>query len=84
MPKVPTTSIYSRTDGVVAWQCSVEPRTPTSENIEVDGSHCGLGANAAVLYAIADRLAQPEGRWEPFDRSGLRPFVFPDPYRPAR
>ena len=84
LPKVPTTSIYSRTDGVVAWQCSVEPRTPTSENIEVDGSHCGLGANAAVLYAIADRLAQPEGRWEPFDRTGLRPFVFPDPYRPAR
>jgi pimeloyl-ACP methyl ester carboxylesterase len=83
LPDVPTTAIFSRTDGVVAWPCSVEPLTATSESIEVEGSHCGLGANAAVLYAIADRLAQPEGRWQPFDRGGLRAVVFPDPYRPA-
>jgi hypothetical protein len=36
-----------------------------------------------VLYAVADRLAQPEGAWKPFDRSGLRSWVFPDPARPA-
>lgn len=84
LPPVPTTAIFSRTDGVVAWRCSVEPKTPMSESIEVDGSHCGLGAHPAVLYAIADRLAQPEGAWQPFDRSGLRAFVYPDPYRPPR
>jgi len=83
-PPVPTTAIFSRSDGVVAWQCSVEPKTATSESIEVDGSHCGLGAHPAVLYAIADRLAQPEGAWKPFDRSGLRALVYPDPDRPAR
>ena len=82
-PPVPTTSIFSRSDGVVAWQCSVEPET-RGENIEVDASHCGLGAHPAVLYAIADRLAQPEGAWQPFDRSGLRALVYPDPHRPAR
>ncbi len=81
-PPVPTTAIFSRSDGVVAWQCSVEPKTARSESIEVDGSHCGLGAHPAVLYAIADRLAQPEGEWKPFDRSGLRALIFPDPDRP--
>jgi pimeloyl-ACP methyl ester carboxylesterase len=78
-PPVPTTSIYSRTDGVVAWQCSVEPSSAYTECIEVIGSHLGLGVNASVLYAIADRLAQPEGQWKQFDRSGLRSLVFPDP-----
>ena len=80
-PPVPTTSIYSRSDGIVACQCSIEPRAAQSESIEVMGSHCGMGVNAAALYAIADRLAQPEGVWQPFDRSGLRQFVFRDPGR---
>ena len=34
--------------------------------------------------AIADRLAQPEGRWTGFDRSGLRRLIYPDPRRGAR
>jgi pimeloyl-ACP methyl ester carboxylesterase len=83
-PPVATTSIYSRSDGIVAWQTSVERETATTESIEVVGSHCGLGVNAAALYAIADRLAQPEGAWRPFDRSGLRGLVFPDPSREAQ
>ncbi|MGH8796369.1 MAG: esterase/lipase family protein [Caldimonas sp.] len=83
-PPVPTTSIYSRSDGIVAWQCSVEAASDRSESIEVIGSHCGLGVNAAVLYAVADRLAQPEGCWQPFDRSGPRGLVFPDPERTER
>lgn len=78
-PPVPTTSIYSRTDGIVAWQCSVQEAAPQTENIEVEASHVGLGINPAVLYAIADRLAQPEGQWQPFDRSGLRQLVYRDP-----
>ncbi len=80
-PPVPTTSIYSRTDGIVAWQCSVEPPSDRAESIEVIGSHCGLGVNASVLYAMADRLAQPEGQWRPFERRGLERWVFPDPGR---
>ncbi|RYF70796.1 MAG: alpha/beta hydrolase [Comamonadaceae bacterium] len=80
-PPVPTTSIYSRTDGVVAWQCSVEKNGPQAENIEVIASHIGLGAHPAVLYALADRLAQPEDDWKPFNRTLLGPFVYPDPER---
>lgn len=82
-PPVPATAIFSRSDGIVAWQGCLEREGPTSENIEVEGSHCGLGHNPAVLYAIADRLAQPEGRWRPFDRSGIRGLVYRDPRRDA-
>ena len=78
-PPVPTTSIWSPTDGVVAWRCSVETRRILAENIVVDASHLGLGAHPATLYAIADRLAQPEGEWEPFHRDGWRRLVYCDP-----
>jgi pimeloyl-ACP methyl ester carboxylesterase len=77
-PPVPTTSIFSRTDGIVAWRGSLETPGPTTENIEVFASHLGLGANASVFYAIADRLAQAEGAWKPFDRKGLGALVYPD------
>lgn len=78
-PPAPTTSIFSRTDGVVAWRCSVETRRELAENIVVESSHLGLGAHPAALYAIADRLAQPEGQWEPFRRDGWRRLVYADP-----
>ena len=80
-PSVPTTSIYSRSDGVVAWQCSIQEPAPHTENIEVAASHVGMGLNPAAWYAIADRLAQPEGRWQPFHREGWRQWLFPDPAR---
>jgi pimeloyl-ACP methyl ester carboxylesterase len=80
-PPVPTTSIYTRTDGIVAWQCSVETPGPMAENIEVHASHLGLGVNPLALYALADRLAQPEGAWRPFDRSGVLRMLYPDPQR---
>lgn len=76
-PPVPSTAIYSKADGIVAWQNCVEPEAETTDNIEVCGSHCGLVFNPAVLYAIADRLALPEGEWRPFERKGLRMFVYP-------
>ena len=78
-PPVPATAIFSRSDGIVAWQGCLEREGPLSENIEVEGSHCGLGHNPAVLYAIADRLAQPEGGWRHFERSGIRSLIYRDP-----
>lgn len=78
VPPVPSTAIYTRADGIVAWRNCVEPASATTDNIEVRGSHCGLGVNPAVLYAIADRLALAEGEWKPFDRTGLlRALVYP-------
>lgn len=82
-PPVPTTSIYSRTDGVVAWQCSVERHSAHSENIEVEASHFGIGLNPLAWYAIGDRLAQPEGQWQHFDRTGSLRWLYRDPSRKA-
>jgi len=80
-PPVPTTAIYSRTDGICAWQGCVEKSSAQSESIEVESSHCGMGHHPAVVYAVAERLAQKEGEWAPFDRGGWRSLVFPDPKR---
>lgn len=74
---VPSTSIYSRSDGVVAWQACREIEGRQSENIEVRGAHLGLGHNAAALWAIADRLAQPAGVWKPFRPPAAAGFWFP-------
>jgi pimeloyl-ACP methyl ester carboxylesterase len=71
-PPVPTTSIYSRSDGVVAWRACRSARAEHVENIEVEGSHLGLAWNPRVLTVIADRLGQPEGRWQRFCET-LRP-----------
>ena len=84
-PPVPTTSIYSRTDGIVAWPASIQlpsRANPLTENLEVIASHIGLGLNPSTWWAVADRLSQPEGQWRPFERKrGLHGMIFPDPTR---
>lgn len=86
-PSCPTSSIYSRTDGVVAWQASVQApqaHNPHTENIEVVASHFGIGLNPSAMWAVADRLAQAPGYWKPFQKPslmGLQSLVFPDPAR---
>jgi pimeloyl-ACP methyl ester carboxylesterase len=75
-PPVPTTSIYSRSDGIVAWRCSVNEEGPLTENIELYASHVGMGMNPLALYAIADRLAQDPLHWKPFDADGARRWFY--------
>ena len=76
-PPLPTTAVYSRTDGVAAWPCCRDDEEgELNENIEVPGSHIGLGVNPLVYHLLLDRLSQPEGEWAPFDRSGLRSFFY--------
>ena len=76
-PPVPSTAIFSKTDGIVAWRNCMEPAGELTDNIEVRGSHFGLVVNPAVLFAVADRLAQPERGWAPFARTGWRAAVYP-------
>lgn len=80
-PHVPTTSIFSRSDGVVAWQSSVLKEHPLAENIEVFTSHTGMALAPAVLHAVADRLAQSEGQWKPFERHRLLKWAYGDSQR---
>ena len=69
---VPSTSIYSRGDGIVAWRSCLQQPSEIAENIEVRGSHLALGSNAQALWILAERLAQPEGAWRPYGESGWR------------
>ena len=75
-PSCPTTSIYSKSDGIVAWQCSLNEDAPNTENIEVHASHIGMGMNPLALYALADRLAQDPLRWQRFDVTGARRWFY--------
>lgn len=82
-PPMPTTALYTRGDGIVAWQSTVELSDRYDvENIHVGGTHLGLGFNPRVLVALADRLAQPEGDWRPFKpKLWMRPLFhnwYPD------
>jgi pimeloyl-ACP methyl ester carboxylesterase len=81
---VPTTAIVSRTDAIAAWRsCCTEPG-PFSENLEVESSHLGIGHHPVVLLTIAERLAQPEGEWRPFEPpSGWRFPLVPRVIRPG-
>jgi pimeloyl-ACP methyl ester carboxylesterase len=74
---VPASAIYSRSDGIVAWQTCRDRPGPCAENIAVRGSHVGLGHNPAVLWVLADRLAQPSGRWQPFVAPPLLRALYP-------
>ena len=57
-PPVPTASVYSRNDGVVAWQsCQHEQARANVDDVEVDGSHLGMGWNPDVLQVVGERLA---------------------------
>ena len=77
-PPVPTTSILTKTDGIVHWRGSVQtPAATPAENIAVYASHCGLGVNPSVMVAIADRLAQGEDQWQPFAAPPALQWMFP-------
>jgi hypothetical protein len=69
-PPLRTTSIYSRSDGVVAWEtCRHDKRSTLVHDIEVNSSHIGMGWNRDVLAAVADRLGQPPGPWRQYVRT---------------
>ncbi|WP_088307834.1 esterase/lipase family protein [Novosphingobium sp. B 225] len=77
-PPVPTTSVLTKTDGVVHWRGSVQQADHAQcENVEVHASHCGLGVNPSVMVVLADRLKQPEGEWQPFKPGLTNRWMFP-------
>ncbi|HEX7381279.1 MAG TPA: hypothetical protein VF265_03895 [Nevskiaceae bacterium] len=81
---VPTTSVYSRWDGVVPWEGCLNPHERLTENIEIYSSHFGFGTHPAALWAIADRLAQPIGGWHVFEPPVAMRAAYPAPqYAPA-
>lgn len=75
-PPVPCTAVFSKTDGITAWQCCLERPSETAQNIEVFSSHCGLGHHPFVMWLIADRLSQKEDQWQRFVPSYLEKAMF--------
>lgn len=69
-PSMRTTSIYSRSDGIVSWKtcCHLE-RSDLVHDIEIRGSHLGMSWNRNVLAVVADRLAQQQGPWRQYVRA---------------
>ena len=78
-PPVPCTAIYSEDDGVASWQYCIDDVSERTENIRIIGSHTGLTHNPFVLYALADRLAQPINQWKPFKLNGYKRLFYCQP-----
>lgn len=76
LANVPSTAIFSKSDGIVPWRIASQQPSRIAENIEVYASHLGLGFNPAVLYAVADRLSARPDDWRPFNRQGWKRFVY--------
>jgi len=55
--RVPVTSIYSRRDGIVGWQASIDRHSPEVDHIEVKATHLGLGISTDVVKILASKLA---------------------------
>ncbi len=51
------TAIYSRSDGVVAWQACIDRSSPRVEHVEVETTHIGLGLSPDVYRVVAQRLS---------------------------
>lgn len=77
---VPTTAIYSKSDGIVNWKmCMEAEETDIHQNIEVRGSHIGMGSNFSILRILDDRLQLEKYNWEPFQPKGIinRKVLYP-------
>lgn len=81
-PPVPTSALFSKTDGVAHWKACMQHSfgdNPRAENIEVKGSHTGLGHNPQVVWIVADRLAQTENNWQPYKAAKTKNSFNPQP-----
>jgi pimeloyl-ACP methyl ester carboxylesterase len=54
--RVPVAAIYSKRDGVVAWQACIDRWSPKVRHIEVGETHIGLAFSPRVLAIIAEEI----------------------------
>jgi pimeloyl-ACP methyl ester carboxylesterase len=53
---VPITAIYSKRDGIVAWQACIDHWSPNVRHIEVNETHLGMGFAPRVIAIVADEV----------------------------
>lgn len=63
--RLPVTNIYSKNDGVVAWEACIDHKSPAVEHFEVRSSHIGLGISADVFRIIARQLHKHHNQQTP-------------------
>jgi pimeloyl-ACP methyl ester carboxylesterase len=54
--RVPVTAIYSKRDGIVAWQACIDKWSPRVRHVEVSETHLGLGFAPRVLATVAEEI----------------------------
>jgi pimeloyl-ACP methyl ester carboxylesterase len=74
---MPSSAIYSRSDGFVDWRSCQELPGARRENIEVRASHLGAGCSVSVTVAVSERLRQPPQPWRPFVPPAGTRMLFP-------
>ncbi len=52
----PITAIYSRSDGIVSWQASLDAHSPNVRHVQVPSAHLGLVFNPRVWAQVLDAL----------------------------
>ena len=55
--QVPLTVVFTRRDGIVAWEACIDRFSPCVEHAEVSSTHIGMGVDPDVWSLVADRLA---------------------------
>ena len=54
--RVPVVAVYSKRDGVVAWQACIDRWSPDMRHVEVNETHIGLVFATRVLSIIVDEI----------------------------
>jgi thioesterase domain-containing protein len=58
---VPLTAVYSRSDGIVAWEACLDRWNAGAEHVEVRSTHLGLVASPEVFRLLARKLRLAPG-----------------------
>ena len=80
---VPSTAIYSRSDGVVAWQCCIDVEADTTENVEVRAATSGCSTTRRCSSSSPTAWRSRKGGARPFEPPGWNRF-FAQPAVPTR
>jgi pimeloyl-ACP methyl ester carboxylesterase len=59
--RVPVSAIYSKRDGIVAWQACIDRWSPDVRHLEVSETHVGLGFAPGVLALVANEIERSTG-----------------------
>lgn len=73
---IPVCCISSKWDGIVKSDAAKTTLVGDMiENVDMPGSHAGMGHNPLYRFVLLDRLTQPKGNWKPFDLNYLPLFA---------